>query len=105
MDGNNVFTDGRNWYYQFKQDTSIIHQLMNALYQLRIQSVLVEGGAKLLQSFINENRWNEARIITNETLRIPGGIKAPELAQAQMIREDHLFSDRIEHYINPSVLV
>lgn len=105
MDGNNVFTDGRNWFYRLTRDASIIHQLINALYHLRIQSVLVEGGAKLLQSFINENSWNEARIITNETLRIPGGIKAPELAQAQMIREDHLFSDRIEHYINPSVLV
>ena len=103
-DGNNVFTEGRNWFYRLKSDANIIDELMRALYHLGIQSVLVEGGAKLLQSFINENRWNEARIITNKTSRIPGGIKAPELAKAQMTREDHLFSDRIEYYTNPSLL-
>lgn len=103
-DRNNVFTDGRNWFYRLTRDSNSLHELMNALYHLGIQSVLVEGGAKLLQSFIGENCWNEARIITNETLRIPGGIKAPELRQAQMIREDHFFSDRIEQYMNPSLI-
>ena len=105
MDGSNVFAGGGNWYCQLKQDAGILQQVMNALYHLRIQSVLVEGGTKLLQSFMNESRWNEARIITNETLRIPGGIKAPQLAQAQIIMEEHLFSDRIEHYSNPSLSV
>jgi len=105
IDRSNIFTDGGNWFYRLKSDANIIDELMNALYRLGIQSVLVEGGAKLLQSFINKNRWNEARIIINETLRIPGGIKAPQLTQAQMIREGHLFSDRIEEYINPSLIV
>ena len=100
-----IFTGGGNWFYRLKGDTGIIDKLMTALYRLGIQSVLVEGGATLLQSFINENRWNEARVITNEALRIPAGIKAPALTEAQIIREDHLFSDRIEQYINPLLAI
>ncbi len=34
----------------------------------RYLSVLVEGGAQLLQTFIDEGYWDEARIITNEYL-------------------------------------
>ena len=104
-DGNNVFTGADNWFYRIKSDINVIDELMSALFHLNIQSVLVEGGARLLQSFVNESRWNEARIITNETLRIPGGIKAPELARAQKVKEEHLFSDRIEHYTNPLLSV
>ena len=105
MDGNNVFTDKRNLFCQITRGENTIHQIIKSIHHLNIQSVLVEGGAKLLQSFINENAWDEARIITNETLRIPGGIKAPELVPAQTIKEYHFFSDRIEHYIGPLSLV
>ena len=47
---------------------------MNALYELKIQSVIVEGGAKLLQSFIDEGMWDEARVIKNEELIINNGL-------------------------------
>ena len=47
-----------------------ISSLLSALYKLNIQSVLVEGGTTLLQSFIDQNCWDEARVITNEELII-----------------------------------
>ena len=37
---------------------------LQACYQQKIQSVIVEGGARLLQSFIDEGIWDEARVIT-----------------------------------------
>jgi diaminohydroxyphosphoribosylaminopyrimidine deaminase/5-amino-6-(5-phosphoribosylamino)uracil reductase len=40
-------------YYQIKKDEDIIQQLARACYSLGLQSILVEGGAKLLQSFID----------------------------------------------------
>src|SRR5437868_3062292 len=46
-------------YYQVALDSDLIQQIMHAVYQLKIQSVLVEGGARLLQSFINEGYWDE----------------------------------------------
>ncbi|HYE56842.1 MAG TPA: bifunctional diaminohydroxyphosphoribosylaminopyrimidine deaminase/5-amino-6-(5-phosphoribosylamino)uracil reductase RibD, partial [Chitinophagaceae bacterium] len=45
--------DGNLVHYQVTNDVSLVHQVVHALYHLRIQSVLVEGGARLLQSFID----------------------------------------------------
>lgn len=53
--------------------------LMAVLYRENIQSVLVEGGAKTLQSFFNEGLWDEAIVIVNPELKFHSGTKAPEL--------------------------
>jgi len=61
----------------FKQN--LAKQVVNILYNHQIQSVIIEGGAKTLQTFINENLWDEARVfIGNCTFEI--GITAPILA-------------------------
>lgn len=85
-------------YYQLAEDTSLVHQLMMALYQLKIQSVLVEGGARLLQSFIDEGYWDEARVITNNELMLPGGLPAPVLGNIKPISHESLLSDTIRYY-------
>ncbi len=87
-------------YYQITNDVSIIHQITNALYHLKIQSVLVEGGAKLLQSFIDEGMWDEARIINNEELIIDNGLHAPLLANESFSFSENIFSDSINYYQN-----
>ncbi len=85
-------------YYQVTEEANLIHQILIALYQLNIQSVLVEGGARLLQSFIDEEMWDEARIINNENLIINNGLPAPDLKNALKIEEQNIFSDKIEFY-------
>ena len=85
-------------YYKLTKDASLVRQIVNALYQLKIQSVLVEGGAKLLQSFIDEGLWDEARIISNEELMITIGLNAPLLKNAEKIFEQKLLSDKIVTY-------
>lgn len=82
-------------YYQVTQDVSLIHQMMNALYQMNIQSILVEGGAYLLQSFIDEGIWDEARIITNEQMTVGSGLHAPILKDQQLVSAEQIFSDTI----------
>jgi diaminohydroxyphosphoribosylaminopyrimidine deaminase/5-amino-6-(5-phosphoribosylamino)uracil reductase len=66
-----------------------------------INSVIVEGGAQLLQSFIDENLWDEARIITNQQQALPNGIPAPLLSSANFINETEIYSDTINYYMNP----
>jgi diaminohydroxyphosphoribosylaminopyrimidine deaminase/5-amino-6-(5-phosphoribosylamino)uracil reductase len=89
-------------YYQLKKEDNIIHQMMDALYKLNIQSILVEGGAKLLQSFIDEGLWDEARIINNNRLTladnqlVKDGLHAPFLKGAIKENEIKLESDSIE---------
>ena len=91
-------------YYQVAADASLVHQVLNACYRQNIQSILVEGGATLLQSFIDEGLWDEARIITNETLKINRGLPAPELTDFKIMRTEKIFSDRIDYYSNSAQL-
>jgi diaminohydroxyphosphoribosylaminopyrimidine deaminase/5-amino-6-(5-phosphoribosylamino)uracil reductase len=85
-------------YYQVSRDVSLVQQVVNALYQLNIQSVIVEGGAKLLQSFIDEGMWDEARVIRNTELVTGRGLEAPVLKNYNNAGVTQLFDDRISIY-------
>jgi diaminohydroxyphosphoribosylaminopyrimidine deaminase/5-amino-6-(5-phosphoribosylamino)uracil reductase len=85
-------------YYQITEDVNLVHQISNALYQLKIQSVLVEGGARLLQSFIDEEMWDEIRIIKNEKLIINNGLAAPEVELKNINEEMKISDDSIKIY-------
>jgi diaminohydroxyphosphoribosylaminopyrimidine deaminase/5-amino-6-(5-phosphoribosylamino)uracil reductase len=37
--------------------------LTDALYDHQIQSVIIEGGRQTLQTFIDANLWDEARVL------------------------------------------
>jgi len=87
-------------YYQVTGDVDLIHQIVNALYQMKIQSVIVEGGARLLQSFIDEGMWDETRIIKNEELIINHGLAAPELSFKNVNQETKILNDSIKIYLN-----
>ena len=58
---------------------------------------MVEGGAKLLQSFIDEGYWDEIRLITNKELIMEKGIASP-VFKGNKIDDFELSSDRIEIY-------
>ncbi len=85
-------------YCHIKKNISLLPQLLDGLYQFNIQSVMVEGGAKLLQSFIDEKYWDEARILTNSTMIINKGLAAPVLKNEKKTGKEQLFSDIIEIY-------
>ena len=57
---------------------NIVQQIVDKLYQHQIQSVIIEGGSQTLQTFIDANLWDEARVfIGNSTFGT--GKKAPVL--------------------------
>lgn len=89
---------GGVYYYQVSEDAELVHQVVHALYQLQVQSVLVEGGAQLLQSFIDAALWDEARIITNESLVVGEGLPAPQLHQHRLLQVQSLQGDTIRYY-------
>lgn len=55
-----------------------ISNILSELAHLNITSLIVEGGAKIIDSFIQQNLWDEARIFSAPHL-IQKGIKAPTL--------------------------
>ena len=60
----------------FERD--ILPQIMEVLYERKLQSLMVEGGSILLQSFIDSGCWDEA-FIEHSDKRLSDGIKAPKL--------------------------
>ena len=82
-------------YYQVEENINLVHEIMNALYQLKIQSVLVEGGARLLQSFIDAQLWDEARVITGDKMAPENGLNAPVLIDYIQTDSFQLYRDAI----------
>ena len=58
----------------FKQN--LAQQILKELYKHHIQSVIIEGGRQTLQTFIDENLWDEARIFIGNVV-LENGTKAP----------------------------
>lgn len=83
------------YYFKINDNLPFLQQLTDALYQLNITSVLVEGGAKLLQTFIDAQLWDEARVITNNNLKIATGTDAPDLSGAVLIDNSEISSDTL----------
>ena len=61
---------------EFNKNT--IENILSVLYQHQIQSVIIEGGKQTLQSFIDKNIWDEARVFIGKNT-FEKGTKAPEL--------------------------
>ncbi|NAS13368.1 bifunctional diaminohydroxyphosphoribosylaminopyrimidine deaminase/5-amino-6-(5-phosphoribosylamino)uracil reductase RibD [Flavobacteriaceae bacterium R33] len=68
-------------------------RICRILYQHQVQSVLIEGGARTLQSFIDEGLWDEARIFRG-SVNFEKGLKAPVISghevQTRMLDRDQL---------------
>jgi len=77
-----------------------LRQQIRILYEQEIQSLMVEGGAKLIQSFINENLWDEIQVEV-ALFTLQSGVTAPipkgVLESVQKCENSILF-----HYKNSS---
>jgi diaminohydroxyphosphoribosylaminopyrimidine deaminase/5-amino-6-(5-phosphoribosylamino)uracil reductase len=84
------------FFYQVTRDVNLVHQVVNGLYQMKILSVMIEGGARLIQSFIDEGMWDEARVITNSKLisKEPA-IASPILTDSRLVDEEMISDDLI----------
>jgi len=66
--------------------------IVNILYKYGIQSIIIEGGKQTLQSFIDDNLWDEARVFIGN-IHLKGGLKAPKINgnfQTRNIKDDQL---------------
>ena len=67
-------------------------EVLSHLYAEKKQSLIVEGGAKTLQSFLNAGLWDEIRI-EEATFTVGKGVEAPKLPK-------NLRVAKIEKYVN-----
>lgn len=78
--------------------TTRVEGILKRLYEDGIQTVLVEGGAELLQSFINSGEWDECYVEKGD-LTLCGRVKAPVLSNAALKGVNTDFGQRIEEYV------
>ncbi len=70
-------TDDKNQLEFVEVENEVIPELLEHLYVNDIQSVIVEGGPKMLQSFIDQGLWDEAHVYIGQVV-FGDGISAPK---------------------------
>lgn len=76
---------------------NILPQVLHILYELNIQSLIVEGGSHTIRQFISEGLWDEARILTGNTT-FGSGLKSPELHGGMLLSSTPIGDDKLEVY-------
>lgn len=72
-------------------------QIMSILHMKNMTSVLVEGGAKTIQTFIDGHVWDEARVFKGAST-FNEGIKAPVI-HGTLALTKHMDQDMLNYYI------
>lgn len=111
-----VFTDGKptiiftKFEYNFNsnavilvkiiEEKPLINQVLKHLYEHQINSLFVEGGAYTLTQFIENNLWDEAKILTGGN-ELNEGISAPKI-NGKLIKKYKIETDTITELKNPN---
>jgi diaminohydroxyphosphoribosylaminopyrimidine deaminase/5-amino-6-(5-phosphoribosylamino)uracil reductase len=98
---NEVKTDieGKNKYIALEDfDRYVPQYILFQLYLQDIQSVIIEGGAYTLNSFIEAGLWDEARIFTGPE-NLKNGIKAP-IVTGESHEELNIGNDKLLIVVN-----
>lgn len=72
---------------------------LDTLFNENLQSVIVEGGASVLRSFIASGIWDEARVLVNRRMIIPDGIPAPRMQDASLLESMKVGTDECFVYL------
>ena len=75
----------------------VLPQLLAGLHARGLQSLLVEGGARLLQSFIDSGLWDEA-YVEQSPLVLGAGVGAPLMPRGSVCECLSAFGRAYRHY-------
>lgn len=85
-------------YLKVNFEGDLLVDIMHALFQRDVQSLLVEGGSMLLQSFIDKGLWDEI-YIEKSPLELHDGIKAPVQTEWGGYFPDSIWNAHIYHIV------
>ena len=63
---------------------------LESLYAHHIQSLIVEGGAKTLASFIEQDLWDEIRVETSD-MTVTDGTRAPQVPSGAKVVSSEMY--------------
>lgn len=93
--------DGKIEYIRINFNDKFLEGILKILFHKEIQSVIIEGGKMLLDSFIQENIWDEARVFIGNR-EFKKGVRAPVIP-AEPAQIARLSDDRLLIFYNNSV--
>lgn len=85
-------------YESIAFDDKLPKNISNVLYKHNLQSVIIEGGRQTLQTFIDANLWDEARVFKGSVI-FHDGTPAPQFA-ASPIHSERILDDELIIYRN-----
>jgi diaminohydroxyphosphoribosylaminopyrimidine deaminase/5-amino-6-(5-phosphoribosylamino)uracil reductase len=88
------------FYEKIDFSENLASQICDLLYKYQIQSLIVEGGMKTLQTFIDEKLWDEA-LIFKGNVTFGNGIAAPKFHGSQF-SEEKIKGDTLQQFKNHS---
>ena len=65
---------------------------LESLHSQNIQSLIVEGGAQTLRSFLVQNLWDEIRVETNTKMTVSGGTRAPQIPANAVVTDSREYN-------------
>ncbi len=80
-------------FVMLNKDTDYLNQVIETLYKKQIQSVIIEGGKMLLESFIKSGLWDEVRVFVGNKI-FTKGLKAPNL-NLEAVSKTNLLDDKL----------
>jgi len=96
------YWDGQNPRKYVADSSLTLEEQLDEMYRDKIQSLIVEGGTKLLTSFIERGLWDEANVET-ANIFLKSGVKAPDL-HGDITEVQNLTNSVILQYQNPDVI-
>jgi diaminohydroxyphosphoribosylaminopyrimidine deaminase/5-amino-6-(5-phosphoribosylamino)uracil reductase len=85
-------------YIKVDFDENPTQVIVHKLFENNIQSIIIEGGRKTIQSFIDANLWDEARVFIGE-INLNDGTNAPEI-NSKNFKKEYLKNDLLLTYRN-----
>lgn len=86
-------------YITLDSNSWLLPQIMYDLYERGLQNLLVEGGSKLLQSFLDDGLWDEIYVEKSRKILL-SGVNAPEIRNKKSYSAELFFGEYIWHYVN-----
>lgn len=87
-----------NEFIHWDLKNKIAHQICHILFHHNINSIIIEGGRQTLQTFIDENLWDEARVFKG-AIDFTNGTKAPKFS-GRLLSEEKIINDTLKFYTN-----
>lgn len=72
--------EGKTCWIKLDFEQDVLNQLLSVLHQLKVQSLLVEGGALIHESFLQADLWDEIQVETSKQ-NVGIGVSAPIIAK------------------------